>query len=83
MQGWGSAAGRSSVLIWLRFSSAFLDGGNKRRGELFVEGKEVFDALAVVLEGLWAVTEVHGTVQFCMGSHKGGRHRQRIVEVGE
>ena len=73
MQGWGSAAGRSSVLIWLRFSSAFLDGGNKRRGELFVEGKEVFDALAVVLERLRAVAEVHSAIQFGMGFTEDGR----------
>lgn len=35
-------------------------GGEERGGELFVEREEVFYALAVVVEGLRAVTQVHG-----------------------
>lgn len=53
----------------MRFSPAFLGGGNERRGQFFVEKEEVFDAFPVVLERLRAVAEGNGAefafVNFC------------------
>jgi hypothetical protein len=43
-------------------SSDFIGWGNEGRGELFIESKEVFDALAVVLERRRAVAEVNGAI---------------------
>jgi hypothetical protein len=43
----------------------------------------VFDALAIVLERLWAVAEVNGSVQFGMRFEEGRRHRKRVVKVSE
>ena len=57
--------------------------GEERGGEFFVEREEVFDALAVVVEGLRAIAEVDGAVEFGVGFDERGRHGQRIVEVGE
>ena len=69
---------------WLGFSGAlFLGGGEEGGREFFVEGEEVFDALAVVVEGLRAIAEVDGAVEFGVGFDERGRHGQRIVEVGE
>ncbi len=50
-------------------------------GELFVEGEEVFHALAVGEEGLLAVATVHGTVERLVGLGEARRHRHGIVEV--
>ena len=41
-----------------------LGGGDKRGGELLVEGEEVFDAVAVAGEGLGPVTAVHGAAPY-------------------
>ena len=59
------------------------DGGNEGGGELFVQGEEVLDAVAVALEGLGAVTAAHGAVERGMGLGENGRHGQRIVKIGE
>ncbi len=72
-----------SVLIQASSLSPFLGRGNERGGEFFVEGEEVFDALAVVLEGLRAVAEVNGAVEVGVGFDQRGRHRQRVVKVGQ
>ena len=63
------AGGRGAGVMETRltFSFAFLDWRNQRRGELFVEGEEVLDALAVVLEGLRAVAEVDGAIKIAVG----------------
>ena len=69
---------------WLGFSGAlFLGGGEEGGGEFFVEGEEVFDALAVVVERLGTVAEVNGAVEGSVGFDERGRHGQRIVKVGE
>ena len=41
--------------------------GDERRGELLVEGEEVFHALAVGEEGLLAVAAVHRAVELLVG----------------
>jgi hypothetical protein len=64
-------------------ASDFLGGREKGGGEFFVEGEEVFDALAVVVEGLRTITEVDGAVEFGVGFDEGWRHGERIVKVGE
>jgi len=56
------------------FSSSFLGWGKEGRGEFFVEGKEVFDALAVGIEWLRAVAKVNGAVEVGVGFHERGRH---------
>ena len=43
----------------------------------------MFDAVAVGIEGLGAVAEVNGTVEVGVGFHQCGRHRQRVVKVGQ
>ena len=53
--GWAAGAGGAGAGLF--------GGGEERGGELFVEDEEVFDALAVVVEGLRAVTQVHGARQ--------------------
>ena len=68
---------RSSI-IRRSFLSSFFGRGDERRGEFFVEGEEVFDAVAVGIEGLRAVAEVNGAVEVGMGFDQGGRHRQRV-----
>ena len=53
----------------------------ERGGELFVEGEEVFDALAVGGEGVLAVAAVHGAVERLVGFGEARRHRHRIIQV--
>ena len=48
---------------------------HERRGELFVKGEEVFDAVAVGVEGLRAVAEVNGAVEAGVGFDQIFRHR--------
>ena len=67
----------------LLFLSGFLAGGNERRGQFFVEGEEVLDALAVGIERSRTVAEVNGAVELAVGFHQRGRHRQRVVKVGQ
>ncbi|HKV64629.1 MAG TPA: hypothetical protein VJO16_22185, partial [Candidatus Acidoferrum sp.] len=55
----------------------------ERGDEFFVEGEEVFDALAVVVEGLRAVAEVDGAVEFGVSFDERGRHGQGIVQIGK
>lgn len=43
----------------------------------------MFDALAVVVEGLRAIAEVHGAVKCSMGFDERGRHGERVVKIGE
>lgn len=43
----------------------------------------MFDALAVVVEGLRAVAEVHGAVERGVGFDERRRHGERVVKVGE
>jgi hypothetical protein len=43
----------------------------------------VLDSLALVLERLRAVAEVDGAVEAGVGFGQGGRHRQRVVKVGQ
>jgi len=43
----------------------------------------VFDAVAVGVEGLRAVAEVNGAIEVVVGFSEGGRHRQRVVEIGQ
>jgi len=62
------------VLFGGRSWAALLGGNHQRHNEFFVEGKEVFDALAVVLEWLRTVAEVHGAVERGMGFDEHGRH---------
>src|SRR6266567_7186272 len=69
----------SERLLRAFFPSVFLGGRNQRRGELFIKGKEVFDALAVVLEWLRTVTELYGAVQFGVGFDQCWRRRQRVI----
>lgn len=63
----------------------FLHG--QRGGEVFVEGEEVFYALAVAGEGVFAVAAVHGAVEGFVGFvgfvgfGEGGRHRHGVVEI--
>ena len=42
-------------------------GGQQRRGEFFVEGKQEFHALAVALKFFRTVAEIHGAIQFRVG----------------
>ncbi|OFV93515.1 MAG: hypothetical protein A3F68_06270 [Acidobacteria bacterium RIFCSPLOWO2_12_FULL_54_10] len=63
--------------------AGFFGGGEQGGGEFLVEGKEVLDALAVVVEGLRAVATVHGAVEGGVGFDQRGRHRQRVVKVGQ
>jgi hypothetical protein len=59
--------------------ASFLCGRKQRSGEFFVEGEEVFDALAVVVEGLRAIAEIDCAVEVGMGFDESGRHGERIV----
>jgi len=43
----------------------------------------MFDALAVVVEWLWVVTEVNGAVEVGVCFHQSGRHRQRVMKAGQ
>lgn len=43
----------------------------------------MFDALAVVVEGLRAIAEVHGAVKCSMGFDERGRHGEGVVKIGE
>jgi hypothetical protein len=58
-------------------------GGKERRRELFVEGEEEFDALAVGGERFRAVAAFDGAVELLMGAEKIGGHEERVVELGE
>lgn len=53
----------------------------QRSGEVFVEGEEVFYALAVGGEGVFAVAAVHGAVEGLVGFGEGGRHGHGIIEI--
>lgn len=63
--------------------SSFFGGGEQGGSEFLVEGEEVFDALAVVVEGLRTVAEVNGPVKRGVSFDERGRHGERVVEVGE
>ena len=78
-----TARGAGGTLVLLGFAAGFFGGGEQGHGEFFIEGEEVFDALAVVFERLRAVTAVHGAVEGGVGFDQRGRHGQRIVEVGQ
>ena len=48
--------------------------GQQRRGELFVEGEEVFHALAVRFKWLAAIAQIHGAIQLFVRFVQSGRH---------
>ena len=50
----------------LSFSALFLGRGNERHDKFLVEGKKMLDPVTVVLEGLWSIGEINGTVGFCV-----------------
>src|SRR5664279_3388319 len=60
--------------FWLR-------RGQQRGRQLFVEAEKVFHALALAGEGLGAVTQIHGPIQFRMGFDQRGRHRERVIQI--
>jgi hypothetical protein len=57
--------------------------GGEGGGELFVEGEEEFETVAVGGEGLWAVGAVDGEVEVGVGIGEGGGRGEGVVEVGE
>ena len=68
------SAGLASLWILLRWQQA---------GELLVALEQEFHALRVAGEGGFAVAGVHGAVERLMGFDQRGRHRERVVEVGQ
>ena len=56
-------------------------GGDKRGGELFVEGEEVFATVPVAGERLGPVTAVHRPVQLLMCLEQRRGHRQRVIQI--
>jgi hypothetical protein len=66
---------RYPKLRWFYFSLCFLGGIDEGRGEFFVEGKEVLDALPVVIKGLRPVTEINCPIQYGMGLNQRRWHR--------
>jgi hypothetical protein len=65
------------------FSTAFPHGRNERGGELFIQREQVLDPFAVILKGLGTVAQVNCPVQLRVRLDQGGRHRQRVVKVGQ
>ncbi len=72
---------------WLLVSSTAVAGAGcgreKRGGELFVEGEEELDALAVAGEGFRAVASLDGAVETLVGVNQFCGHGQWIIELGE
>ena len=64
-------------------SGLFFERGGEGCGELFVEGEEEFEAVAVGGEGLRAIGAVDGEVEIGVGFGEGGGHGEGVVEVGE
>ena len=67
------------------FSISALPSSCRRQqaGELLVALEQKLHALRVAGERGLAVAGIHGAVEGLMGFDQRGRHRERVVEVGE
>ena len=70
-EGWNEGGQNNSLIATTFFG---FGGGQKGRGEFFVEGKKEFHALAVGVKFFWAVAEVNGAIQFRVRFGERGRH---------
>lgn len=61
--------------------SLFFGGGDQGRGQFFVQGKEEFNALPVVIERLRPIAEVNRTIERRVSLDQRRWHRQRVVKI--